>query len=262
MEPTLDRGIAAAMLLPLVPMTIRVVSLALGDDRFYADQGVKGNLIHKLVLQAKSMPEAIDTRLVLVLFAIAAITVLAAWSRRGTDWISIGVLAVGFGTVVFAAKVGVITSRYYLPALCATALVVARSAERIGPRAMVAVAAALLLLAVIQVHGAHRAVGDWVAGEPQPEQVVREAAARLAGGCRVNATGSNAEMVKALPVLAPLAREQPRSCNGHERFVVVIDGGGNWVSNATNDSLIEACEPAAQVGVVGSLARILRCSAA
>ena len=254
--------VAAAMLLPLVPMTIRIVGLALGDDQFYADQGVKGNLIHKLVLQAKSMPDAIGTKLVLVLFAIAGIAVLSAWSRRGTDWVSIGLLSVGFGTVLVAAKVGVVTSRYYLPAVCVTSIVLARSAVRVGRRAMIPATVALLTLAAIQAHAAHRAVTDWVAGERLQEQVVRQAAARIAGGCRLTVTGSNVEMVEALPVLAPLAREQPRSCDGRQRFVVVIDGGGGRVSSATNDTFIEACEPAVQVGAVGSLARILRCSAA
>ena len=253
--------VAVAMLVPLVPMIVRTSDLALADDHFYADQSAKGNLVDKFVLQVKLMPELLGTRLVIVLFALAGMAALAAWLWRGVDWLGIGLLSVGFFTVLFAAEVGVATSRYYLPAVCITAMILVRSAARIGREAMVAAAVVLLMLAVIQARSAHGAVANWVAGERLEEQVVREAAVRIAGGCRVAVTGSNVEMVGALPVLVPLAREQPRLCNGHQRFVVVIDGGGS-ISNATNDRLIRSCERAVQVAEVGWLARVLRCSAA
>lgn len=253
--------VAVAMLVPLVPMIVRTSDLALADDHFYADQSAKGNLVDKFVLQVKLMPELLGTRLVIVLFALAGMAALAAWLWRGVDWLGIGLLSVGFFTVLFAAEVGVATSRYYLPAVCITAMILVRSAARIGREAMVAAAVVLLMLAVIQARSAHGAVANWVAGERLEEQVVREAAVRIAGGCRVAVTGSNVEMVGALPVLVPLAREQPRLCNGHQRFVVVIDGGGS-ISNATNDRIIRSCERAVQVAEVGWLARVLRCSAA
>ena len=88
--------VAAAMLLPLAPMIVRTVGLALADDRFYADQSVKGSLIDKLVLQAKLMPDMLGTRLVIVLFALAGMATLAAWLWRGVDWLGLGLLSVGF----------------------------------------------------------------------------------------------------------------------------------------------------------------------
>jgi len=259
------RGVAlltAAMLLPLVPMLVRTAGLAIAGKNFYAGRGASGGLVHKTVLQAKSMPDAVGTKLILLLFVLAVVAVVVAWARAGVDWIAVGLLGAGFGTVLFAAKAGVVTSRYYIPAAAVAAIVLARSASRLGRNATAVAATALLALALVQAHKGHTAVSRWVDAERQQEQVVRQAAMRSAGGCRVAVTGSNAELVAALPVLVPLARERPGGCEPGERFVVVIDGGGERVSTAAGDAVIRGCEPSVEVARVHTLARILRCSSA
>jgi hypothetical protein len=70
-------------------------------------------------------------------------------------------------------------------------------------------------------------------------------------------TGSNVELVSALPVLMPLANEPARLCAPGERFVVVID----WFAGETpsDDPVLAACAPEATPVWDISVARIVRC---
>ena len=88
--------------------------------------------------------------------------------------------------------------------------------------------------------------------------LVRESAARQAGGCLVNVTGSNIELVQALPVLMPLADTLPRDCSSpRERFVVVID----WMYGVTPPSnpALSACGPDAEAVWSNDIGRVMRC---
>ena len=101
----------------------------------------------------------------------------------------------------------------------------------------------------------------WVDGERDRETVVREAAARWAGGCEVDVTGLNVELVAALPVLMPLADETARGCSKGERFLVVIDFGGPGVATPPDDPLLSACAPEPEPVWSSYVGKILRCTA-
>ena len=128
---------------------------------------------------------------------------------------------------------GVVASRYYLPPLTLLAVAGARALATFRAEVIVAVSAVVIGAGLWQLHDARGWVKWWVDVERQQESLVREAAARAAGGCTVEVTGSNVELVSALPVLMPLANEPARLCAPGERFVVVID----WFAGETGETI-------------------------
>ena len=123
-----------------------------------------------------------------------------------------GLLVVATATVIVSAETGIVTSRYDIPMLALLALVLARSACRVGRRTTLAVAVALAVVAVGQVSVARARVQDWARAEALQETLVREVAARRVAGCRLEATGSGIELVEALPVLEKLVDVPPHGC--------------------------------------------------
>ena len=101
----------------------------------------------------------------------------------------------------------------------------------------------------------------WVDGERDRETLVREAAAREAGGCRVERHGLNVELVQALPVLVPLADEPPRDCAPGERVLVVIDPGGPGDRDSARRSRARAAaRPSPSPDWSSNVGKILRCT--
>ena len=86
--------------------------------------------------------------------------------------------------------------------------------SELGPRVAAATGVALVGLGTIQALDARGWVDDWADVERDRQALVREAAARSAGGCVVDVIGLNVELVQALPVLAPLADEAGRDVAG------------------------------------------------
>ena len=94
-----------------------------------------------------------------------------------------------------------------------------------------------------------RYVERWVEGEVAQETLVREAAARATAGCTVDVTGLNVELVRALPVLMPLADEAPRDCAKGARYLVVIDAGGPGNETPPDDPVLSSCAPEPGAGL-------------
>ena len=70
----------------------------------------------------------LHSQLPTVVFVAAVVLLAAVTFRFGADWLSIGLLVVAVAFIVFAADVGVVDSRYYVPPITLAALVLARSA--------------------------------------------------------------------------------------------------------------------------------------
>jgi hypothetical protein len=181
--------------------------------------------------------------------------------RRGTDWLSIGLLVVALAFLVAASETGVVASRYLLPPIVLCALVLARSAASLGSVAVIATGAVLIAGGAWQARDARGWTQWWVDGERARTALVREAAARAAGGCRVDVTGLNVELVLALPVLMPLADEAPRDCEPGERFMVVIDPGGPGTETPPDDPTLVACAPEPEPVWSSNVGKILLCTA-
>ena len=111
-----------------------------------------------------------------------------------------------------------------------------------------------------QARDAHAYVELWVESEVDQETLVREAAAREAGGCRVDVTGLNVELVRALPVLMPLADEAPRDCAPGSRYLVVIDAGGAGTATSNQDPVYAACAPEPKAVWSSEVGSILACT--
>jgi hypothetical protein len=253
--------VAAGVLLPFVPMVVRAVQLGLADERVYESAATGTSLVSRLSAQLSQADEVLASNLP-VFVALAAIAVVAVGAYRfGVDWLSLGLLAVAFAFVAFAADTGIVTSRYYLPPFVLTALALARSAVPLGTVAVVGAGVLLAVGGVYQAHSAHDWVASWVAGERTRESIVLAAAARAAGGCEVRAVGLNVELVAALPVLIPLAHEPPRGCTPGDRFVVVIDRGAPGTATPPDNPILAACRPEPTPVETIDVADIFRCTA-
>ena len=250
-------ALAPAILLPFVPMVARTVQLALADERVYEDAGASKSLVMRLSDQFSKADGMLHSHLPTVVFVAAVVLLAAVTFRFGADWLSIGLLVVAVAFIAFAADVGVVETRYYVPPITLAALVLARSATRL--RSAVVIGAGILLIGggLWQARSAHDWVTSWVGTEDEQEVLVREAAGRAAGGCPVAIIGLNVEFVEALPVLMPLAQEPPHGCTHGERFVVVLDRGAPGDSSA--DPVLVACRPDPNPVFNSSQGYIVRC---
>lgn len=263
----LDRGrragviaVALAILLPFVPMFLRTAQLALADERLYGEIAAEKTIAERLSDQLTRVSEVMHSHLpaAIVLTAVALVT--AAAVKRGVDWVSVGFLFSGLAFVVFAAEGGVVASRYYLPTIVLAALALARAAVALGARTVTFAGAALVSFGALQAIDARGYVEEWVATEQAREALVREAAARVAGGCDVRYTGLNVELVEAVPVLVPLADEPSRGCGLGERFVVVIDPGGPGTESPPDDPVLAPCAPEPEPVWGSPVGKIVRCT--
>jgi hypothetical protein len=184
--------------------------------------------------------------------------VAAAAIVRRVDWVAVGLLVTAVAFLVFAGQTEVTVSRYYLPSLALAALAIARSAPSLPGATARVVAVGLVLLGFWQAPEARRLVDEWVTREGEKEAVVRVAAQREAGGCAVDATGNETELVEALPVLVPFAKEAPVGCGSGDRFVVVLSRSG---SDDSGDPLVRACRPG-EIVFENPVGRVLRCGTA
>jgi hypothetical protein len=254
--------LGGATLLPFVPVLVGTIQLVVAADLVYDARVEPGRgLIRDMWTQLAQADDTLSTPVVSLMSLGAVVTVTLVCVARSVDWISIGLLAAALVTMTFAAESGVVTSRYYIPGVALAALALVRSASELGRRVALLMAVGLVALGCVQAPFARERVGSWADDERFQETVVREAAGRMSGGCRVDLTGRNTELVAALPVLVPLTDEKPHDCAEGERFVVVIDGGVPGEPTSDEDPVLGDCRPKEEVAKVGSLARIMLCSA-
>ena len=251
-------AIGAAILLPFLPMVVQTIRLSLAEERVYSDAASGRSLLQRVDAQLADASEFLHTPL-FPLLGIAAIVVLAfSLFRRKPDWLAVGFLVTAAAFVTFAAESGVVATRYYLPPLFLLGLVLARGAVSLGPRVATVAGVVLIATGAAQWHAARGWVEWWVEVEQGREALVRESAARAAAGCRVDVTGTNVELVEALPVLMPLADEPPRDCGPGRRVVVVIDNHPG--QTATDDPLLEACAPVGEPAWSSPVGHIVHCT--
>ena len=254
-------GVAAGILLPFVPMVVRTVQLGLRGQELYGDLGAGRSMTMRLSDQLSEAGESLHTQLPTIV-VVAAIVLLAAVAFRvGVDWLSVGLLVVSFGFIVFAAHAGVVASRYFIPSITLSALAFARSAVRLGSAVVVVAGVLLIGGGLWQARSAHDWVLTWIDGEQAQERLVRDAAGRAAGGCPVAVVGLNVEFVQALPVLMPVAQEPPHGCALGERFVALLDKGAPGTETRTDNPVLAACRPDPSPVFDESVGKILRCTA-
>jgi hypothetical protein len=253
--------VAAGLLLPFVPMVARTIQLGLADERVYESAATGTSLASRISDQLSQAGGVLASNLpvAIVLAAIALVAVGAF--RFGFDWLSLGLLVVAFAFVAFAADTGIDTSRYYLPPFVLAARALARSAVPLGTVAIVASGLLLTVGGLAYAPAARHWVAGWVEAERARETIVRAAAARAAGGCEVRVVGLNVELVEALPVLMPLAKESPSGCVPGERFVVVIDRGAPGTATPPDNPILAACRPEPTPVETIDVADIFRCTA-
>jgi hypothetical protein len=252
-------AVAIATLLPFVPMVVRTVQLGLADTRLYEEFAADRSPANRLWEQLVNADNALHSPVLWPLAAAAVALLALAAHRRGLDGLAIGFLVTAVPFVAFAAEGGVVASRYYLPPLTLFAFALARSAARLRTEVVVATGVVLLAVALIQFRDARAWVETAFAGEAAQNVLVREAAARAAGGCEVDVIGRNLELAQALPVLMPLADEPPRGCEPGQRFVAVVD----WYAGVTSpdDPVLTACAPESEPVFAIPEAYIVRCTA-
>lgn len=254
-------AVAVGILVPFVPMLLRTAQLAFADERLYGEIAAEKSFTERVSDQLVRVGEVMHSHLPAAVVVTAVLLVAVAAARRGVDWLSVGLLVSGLAFVAFAAEAGVVASRYYLPTIVLAALALARAAVALGPRPVTVVGAALVGLGSLQAIDARGYVEEWVTTERARETLVREAAARRAGGCDVRYTGLNVELVAAVPVLVPLADEPPRDCADGERFVVVIDPGGPGTESPPDDPVLAPCAPEPEPVWSSEIGKIVRCKA-
>ena len=261
-------ALATAATLPLLLMTVWTAKIiAAGELVYGVDVKAGPGLIRNIHTQVVLAGPVLGTSLGTVLCVATVIAVIAVLVRcRSLDWLALGLLVVAAGFLVFAAESGVVTSRYYLPSLALLALALARLVSRLGANAMYVVVAMLAIFTLTQFHDARSSVRNWAGDDRLREAIVRDAAARSAGGCQVTATGTTAEFLFAFPVLLPLAREKAAGCEPGRRYVVVF-GGATTGPDAEKDPILAACLPATEVKAFGkptptsdAVATVLRCA--
>ena len=252
--------VTAGVLLPFVPIVARTIELSLADDRVYEEVAAGKSFVERFGDQLGRAEEVLHSPLPMILLAAAVVLLAARTFRLGADWLSTGLLVVALAFLLFAAETGVVASRYYLPPIVLGGLALARSAVPLGSRVVVATGVILIAGGTWQAWDSHGWVEWWVDGEQAHEALVREAAGRAAGGCEVDVVGLNLELVKALPVLMPLADEPPRECTSGERYLVVIDLGGPGTETPPDDPVLSACAPEPAPVWSSSVGKILRCT--
>ncbi|HET6684412.1 MAG TPA: hypothetical protein VFG75_12005 [Gaiella sp.] len=252
-------AVATAILLPFLPMVARTAQLALADERVYEGAAASKSLTTRLSDQLSQAGGILHSQLPTVIFVAAVVLLAAVTFLFGADWLSIGLLLVGVAFVAFAADVGVVESRYYVPPITLAAIVVARSAVRLGSTVVIVTGILLTGGGLLQAHSAHERVSRWVEGEKEQEVLVREAAGRVAGGCSVVVVGRNVEYVQALPVLMSLAQEPPRGCASDARYVVVLDRLAAG-STPPDDPVLAACRPDPNLAFDAAQGYIARCT--
>ena len=254
-------AVVAGILLPFVPMVVRTVQLALTGEPLYGDLSAGKSLSTRLSDQLSQAAGVLHTQLP-TLVVVASVVLLAAVAFRvGVDWLSVGLLVVSFGFILFAAHAGVVASRYYIPSITLSALVLARCAVRLGSIVVVVAGVVLVAGGIATAYDARGWVSEWVDSEQAQEGLVREAEARAAGGCHVGVVGLNVEFVTALPVLMPLADERPRDCAPGERFVALLDEGGPGTVTPPDNPVLAACKPDPAPVWESSVGKLLRCTA-
>ena len=136
----------------------------------------------------------------MILLAAAVVVLAVRTFRIGADWISTGLLVVALAFLLSAAHAGVRREPLLPPARAALgALALARSAASLGPGAVVAAGAVLLVGGTWQAWEGHSRVDSWVVDERSIEALVRQAAGRSVGGCRVGVIGLNVESYARFP---------------------------------------------------------------
>ncbi len=251
-------AVAAAIILPFVPMAFRTVQLTLADSRVYEGSAAGRSFYTRAVEQIGESGESLHSPVFWLCAVISLVAVTFASFRTGVDWLTVGLLVPAAGFVAFAAESGVVASRYYLPPLTLLALAGARSLSTLRATPIAIAGALVVLASVWQLREAREWVEWWVDGERTRETLVREAAARAAGGCSVDVMGRNVELVLALPVLMPIAEETPHSCEPGQRFIVFLD----WSPGETpaEDAMVAACAPEPEPVWEAPGAKIVRCS--
>ncbi|HEX2301990.1 MAG TPA: hypothetical protein VHH57_00075 [Gaiella sp.] len=252
--------VATGILLPFVPIVARTIQLALADDRVYEEAAAAKGFVERFSDQFGRAGEVLHSQLPMFLLAAAVVLLAARTFRVGADWLSTGLLVVALAFLLFAAEAGVVASRYYLPPIALGALALARSAVSLGSGVVVATGVILIAGGTWQAWDSNGWVEWWLDGERGHETLVREAAARAAGGCEVGVIGLNVELVEALPILMPLADEPPRDCAPGERYVVVIDEGGPGTVTPPDHPVLSACAPEPTPAWSSNIAKILRCT--
>lgn len=248
-------AVLAVAALALVPMLVRAVQLTLADERVYGAEPTEGP-ISKTLRQIERLGADLGSQTGWVLASVAVAAVVVVSLARRIDWLAVGLLTTALGFLVLAAQTEIAFSRYYLPTLALAALVIVRAAALLPLAPAAAVAVALTAVGVWQAPDARALVDEWVVREAEKEAVVRATAQRAAGGCAFVATGNEAELVDALPVLVPLAGGEASGCAPGDRFVVVLSSSG---TDDSDDPLVRACSPG-EVAFENPVGRILRCS--
>jgi hypothetical protein len=252
-------AVGVGALLPFFPMLFRTIQLAMADSRVYDEIASQHSYVERIVNQLVKADESLGTPFFLLLAVATVLATIAVVLCRGADWLAAGLVTSALTFVGFAAESGVVVSRYYLPAIVLLGFALGRAAAALGPRTAIVTSALLLLFGSVHVVLARNSTSAWVVDEHAQEELVRESAARRSAGCPVSVTGSNVELVAALPVLMPLAEERPRGCLPDERFLAVIDWG--YGQTPSDDPLLSECGPSATTVWSNRIGRILRCSA-
>jgi hypothetical protein len=244
-----------------IPVLARTVQLALADERIYGARPEEG-ILGKLERQITEMNVELQSRTgwCLLAGAVVALTAAAALRRR-TDWLGVGLLVTAFAFLVFASSTGIVASRYYLPTVALASLAIARSAAVLRSPVATVLATVLVVLGLWQAPSARDVVDGWIGWEKKHEEIAREVARIDAGGCPVEVTGPDVELVEALPVLLPLAREKAAGCKPGDTFVAIMTGTSPWAEDPADPPVV-ACGPSAAEVFRNDVGRILRCAPA
>jgi len=243
-----------------IPVLARTVQLALADERIYGARPEEG-ILGKLERQITEMNVELQSRTGWYLLAGAVALTAAAALRRRTDWLGVGLLVTAFAFLVFASSTGIVASRYYLPTVALASLAIARSAAVLRSPVATVLATVLVVLGLWQAPSARDVVDGWIGWEKKHEEIAREVARIDAGGCPVEVTGPDVELVEALPVLLPLAREKAAGCKPGDTFVAIMTGTSPWAEDPADPPVV-ACGLSAAEVFRNDVGRILRCAPA
>ncbi len=209
-------GVVAAIV-PLLHMLVETIAIM---RRRNLEYGVHPTLGHGVVLSLLSLPElvgATESPLWPVILVICVTAAVALRRRRVRISLEAGLLTVAAAMVAMSVQTGFFVSRYYLPSLALTGIVLvlfaARSA-RVARGAVWVAAVAVLMLPL-----SFAATSSWASGERQGVALVDDTA-RLASGCPVQVSGLDPERQQALPVLLAVRRPRVAVCSPARRYVV------------------------------------------
>jgi hypothetical protein len=252
-------GVGAGICLPFVPMLIRTLQLSTADKRVYEEFAEEG-FVARIWEQFADADELVHSPVFAIVAVAAVVAAIGQLLGRRPDWLVLGLMATALAFVLFAAESGVVATRYYLPPLTLLCIAIARSVTSVGRAATFGVGIVAIALSAVQLPDARGWVEWWVDTERSKETLVRQAAAMQAGGCDLDVTGHDVELVQALPVLMPLANEPARDCVPGARYVVVVDAYSGR-ETGPDDPLIARCQPEADPVWSSDLATIRRCTA-